>query len=55
MNLEFFFNALTTVWGVGEILLAVLAQTRQGEGKIQDRGTQIILWVVTIGSFKIEE
>jgi protein-S-isoprenylcysteine O-methyltransferase Ste14 len=55
MNLEFFFNALTTVWGVGEILLAVLAQTRQGEGKIQDRGTQIILWVVIIGSFKIEE
>ncbi len=41
--------------GVGEILLAVFTQTRQGEGKIQDRGTQIILWVVIIASFKIEE
>jgi protein-S-isoprenylcysteine O-methyltransferase Ste14 len=55
MNLEFSFRALTTVWGVGEILLAVFTQTRQGEGKIQDRGTQIVLWVVIIGSFKIEE
>ena len=55
MNLEFFFSALTTVWGVGEILLAVFTQTRQGEGKIHDRGTQIILWVVIIASFKIEE
>ncbi|MGC1363668.1 MAG: isoprenylcysteine carboxylmethyltransferase family protein [Silvibacterium sp.] len=54
MNLEFFFSALTSVWG-GEILLAVFTQTRQGEGKIQDRGTQIILWVVIIASFKIEE
>jgi hypothetical protein len=55
VNLEFFFRALTTIWGVGEIPLAVFTQTRQGEGKIQDRGTQIILWVVIIGSFKIEE
>jgi hypothetical protein len=55
MNLEFSFRALTTVWGVGEILLAVLTQTRRGDGKLQDRGTQIILWVVIIASFKIEE
>jgi protein-S-isoprenylcysteine O-methyltransferase Ste14 len=55
MNLEFFFNALTKVWLAGEIIIAVLTQTRQGEGKIQDRGTQIILWVVIIGSFKIDE
>jgi hypothetical protein len=34
MNLEFLFSALTSVWGVGEILLAVFTQTRQGEGKI---------------------
>jgi protein-S-isoprenylcysteine O-methyltransferase Ste14 len=55
MNLEFFFSALTSVWGVGEILLAVLTQTRRGDGKIQDRGTQVMLWVVIIASFKIEE
>ncbi|HEX4030004.1 MAG TPA: isoprenylcysteine carboxylmethyltransferase family protein [Terracidiphilus sp.] len=55
MNLEFFFNALTTVWGVGEILVIVLTQTRRGEGKIQDRGTQIILLVVIAASIKIDE
>jgi hypothetical protein len=55
MNLEFFFSALTSAWGVGEILLAVFTQTRPGAGKIQGRGTQIILWVVIIASFKIEE
>ena len=36
-------------------MLAVFTQTRPGAGKIQDRGTQIILWVVIIASFKIEE
>jgi protein-S-isoprenylcysteine O-methyltransferase Ste14 len=55
MNLEFFFSALTNIWLVGEILIAVLTQTRQGEGKIQDRGTQIILWVVIVGSLKFNE
>lgn len=55
MNLEFLFHAVTNVWLVGEILLAVRTQTRRGEGKIQDRGTQIILWVVIVASFKIDE
>ena len=55
MNLEFFFQALTNVWLVGEILIAIFTTTRQGKGKIQDRGTQIILWVVLIASFKLEE
>ena len=30
MNIEFFFNALTSVWAVGEILLIVFTQTRPG-------------------------
>jgi protein-S-isoprenylcysteine O-methyltransferase Ste14 len=55
MNLEFFFHALTDVWLVGEILIAVLTRTRQGEGKIRDRGTQIILWVVIVASLRIDE
>jgi protein-S-isoprenylcysteine O-methyltransferase Ste14 len=55
MNLEFFFNALTTVWLVGEVLVAILTTTWRGRGKIQDRGTQIILWVVIIASFKADE
>ncbi len=55
MHLEFFFNALTSVWGVGEILLIVLTQTRRGEGKIQDRGTQVILLVTIVASLRIDE
>jgi protein-S-isoprenylcysteine O-methyltransferase Ste14 len=55
MNLEFFFNALIIVWTLGEILIALTTTTRQGEGKIHDRGTQIVLWVVIIASFKVEE
>ena len=55
MNLEFCFKALTDVWLAGEILIAVLTRTRQGEGKIQDRGTQIILWIVMVASFRIDE
>jgi protein-S-isoprenylcysteine O-methyltransferase Ste14 len=54
MNLEVFFHALTNVWLVGEILIVVLTQTRRGKGKIQDRGTQIILWIVIIASFRID-
>jgi protein-S-isoprenylcysteine O-methyltransferase Ste14 len=55
MNLEFFFRALTYVWTLAEILLAVQTQVRPGEGKLQDRGSQTILWVVIIASFWIEE
>lgn len=55
MNLEFFFNALKEAWVLWEILITVLTQTRRGEGKIQDRGTQIILWVVIIVSFRIDD
>lgn len=55
MNLEFFFNTLTTVWVSGEILIALFTTTREGKGSIQDRGTQIILWIVIIASFKLDE
>jgi protein-S-isoprenylcysteine O-methyltransferase Ste14 len=55
VNLEFLFNALTVAWLGGEILIALFTTTRQGHGKIQDRGTQIILWVVIIASLRIDE
>jgi len=54
MNLEFLFVVLTRVWVVGEILIAVITTTRPGKGNIQDRGTQIILWVVIVVSFWID-
>jgi protein-S-isoprenylcysteine O-methyltransferase Ste14 len=53
MNLEFVFNVLAAIWVVGEVLIAVLTLTRKGEGKIQDRGTQIILWIVIVISLNI--
>jgi protein-S-isoprenylcysteine O-methyltransferase Ste14 len=55
MNLESFFNVLTEVWLVGEILIALFTTTFRGRGKIQDRGTQIILWVVIVGSLRADE
>jgi protein-S-isoprenylcysteine O-methyltransferase Ste14 len=54
MSLEFFFNTLSVVWVVGEILIALLTTTGRGHGKIQDRGTQIILWVVIVASSWID-
>jgi protein-S-isoprenylcysteine O-methyltransferase Ste14 len=53
MNLEFFFNALAAVWAVGEILIALITTTGRGQGKIQDRGTQIILWIVISASLNV--
>jgi protein-S-isoprenylcysteine O-methyltransferase Ste14 len=55
MNLEYFFQILTNAWVVGEVLITLFTTTREGAGRIQDRGTQIILWVVLVLSFKIEE
>ncbi|HEY1800113.1 MAG TPA: isoprenylcysteine carboxylmethyltransferase family protein [Terriglobales bacterium] len=55
MNLEFFFHVLTIVWAVGEVLIALFTTTFRGKGKIQDHGTQIILWVVIIASLRIDE
>jgi len=54
MSLGLLFNTLTTIWLVGEILIAVFTTTWKNAGKIQDRGTQIILWVVIIASFWID-
>jgi protein-S-isoprenylcysteine O-methyltransferase Ste14 len=55
MNIEFFFHALTTLWAVGEILIAVITTTNRNEGKVQDRGTQIILWVVIVATLRVDE
>jgi protein-S-isoprenylcysteine O-methyltransferase Ste14 len=55
MHIESIFKVLTAVWLGGEILIAVLTTTRAGGGRIQDRGTQIILWVVIIASFRIDD
>ena len=53
MNLEFFFEALAALWAVGEILIAVITTTGWRQGKVQDRGTQVILWIVIYASLNI--
>jgi protein-S-isoprenylcysteine O-methyltransferase Ste14 len=53
MNLEFIFNALSAAWAAGEIVLAVVTTTGWRQGKVQDRGTQIILWIVIFASLNI--
>jgi protein-S-isoprenylcysteine O-methyltransferase Ste14 len=55
MDLEFIFKTLINVWLVGEIAIALFTTTRRGKGKLYDHGTQIILWVVIVASFKIVE
>jgi len=54
MNLEFIFRVLGEVWVAGEILLAVFTTRWLGQGKIRDRGSQILLWVVIIASSWID-
>lgn len=41
-------------WVLGELAVAIFTYTRSGRGQVQDRGTQILLWIVIIGSFWIE-
>ncbi len=55
MNVEFLFSVLTGAWAAGEILLAIFTTTREGVGKIHDRGTQMVLWAVIIASFKLDD
>lgn len=55
MNFELCFHVLTSVWAMGEVLIALITTTGRGQGKIQDRGTQIILWIVIIASFKVDQ
>lgn len=55
MSVESAYRALTYVWLVLEISVAVFTTTWRGKAKIQDRGTQVILWVVIIGSLKADE
>lgn len=54
MSLEFLFNLLAKVWLAGEVLILLFTTTRKSGGKIQDQGTQIIIWVVIIASFAID-
>lgn len=43
-------DCLMLGWLALEILVAVLTRTRRGGGKVQDRGTMFINWIVIVGA-----
>jgi len=55
MSLSIWWTGLYLGWVAGEILIAVATRTRGGEAKSQDRGTQILLWIVIIASLTLSE
>lgn len=52
--LDLLWAILTWAWLAGEIGIAIFTYTRPTQGKVQDRGTHLLLWVVIVGSFWIE-
>jgi len=47
MNLWAWLNG---IWIVSEILIAFATRTRRESGKVQDRGSQLLLWIVIVSS-----
>jgi len=45
-----FWNWLTWAWCALEILVALITRTRRGDGKIQDRGSMLLLWIAIFSS-----
>ena len=48
MSLSAWWTGLYLGWVAGEVFVAVATRTRRPDAKIQDRGTQIILWVTIV-------
>ena len=48
MSLAMLWTWIYWAWIVLEIAVAVGTRTRRGAGNVQDRGTQILLWVVIV-------
>lgn len=53
MSLSFWWTALYVFWFAGEVYIAIATRKRRGDAKLQDRGTQIILWVVIAVSLTV--
>lgn len=37
-------------WVASEVVISIATRTRSGGGEVRDRGTQVLLWIVIIGS-----
>lgn len=51
VNMSVLWVWLMYAWVAGEVVIAFATRTRGGQGKVQDRGTQIMIWVVIVASF----
>jgi protein-S-isoprenylcysteine O-methyltransferase Ste14 len=40
-------------WLASEIYIAIATRTRSGSGRVRDRGTMLLLWVVIIGAISL--
>jgi protein-S-isoprenylcysteine O-methyltransferase Ste14 len=38
-------------WILGEVVIAFVTRTRSSQGSLHDRGTQLMIWIVIVGSF----
>jgi len=45
-----FWNWLIWAWCALEILVAVITRTRRSDGKVQDRGSMLLLWIAIFSS-----
>lgn len=46
MTIAMMARVLSLAWIVSEVLVLLVTRTRRGEGKVQDRGSLLVLWVV---------
>jgi protein-S-isoprenylcysteine O-methyltransferase Ste14 len=53
MSLATLWTVLYFAWIVMEIVIALATRIRHAEGNVQDRGTQVLLWVVIILSITL--
>jgi protein-S-isoprenylcysteine O-methyltransferase Ste14 len=43
-------NGLMWVWFASEVLILVITRTRRGGGKVQDRGSMLLVWITIFAS-----
>jgi protein-S-isoprenylcysteine O-methyltransferase Ste14 len=51
MSQNLLWECLLDAWVVGEIVIAIVTRTRGSKGNVQDRGTQLMIWIVIVASF----
>jgi protein-S-isoprenylcysteine O-methyltransferase Ste14 len=50
-----FWNWLIWAWCAIEVLVALITRTRRGSGKVQDRGSMLLLWIAIFSSITASE